>query len=185
MKNKIVRSITRCPHLLPAIGLTATVICWSMPALASYPNPREEAAQAAETAKANTISEKEKRCLATAIYFEARSESDRGQIAVAQVVLNRVKSDAFPDTICSVVYQGEQNRNACQFSFACDGLPENANNRTAWRKAREITDDVLNGSGLIGEVKLATYYHADYAKPRWAGKMKRLAKIGRHVFYRG
>ena len=81
---------------------------------------------------ANVRSASEVKCLATAIYFEARGEPERGQIAVAQVVLNRLKNPAYPNTICAVVYQNKNKRNACQFSFACDGIPDRITNRTAW-----------------------------------------------------
>lgn len=185
LKNPIVRAARRSARKLAVIGFAGAAICWGLPAQAAYPNPRDEGPKYTAPATLAAVPEKQRQCLATAIYFEARSEPDRGQIAVGQVVMNRVKSDAFPDTICDVVYQGEENRNACQFSFACDGLPEKAKNRKAWHKAREIARLVLKGRSLIGEVRSATFYHANHANPRWASKMKRLATIGRHVFYRG
>lgn len=130
------------------------------------------------------VSSKEKKCLATAIYFEARGEAEQGQKGVAQVILNRVEDDAYPDTICGVVFQNENRRNACQFSFACDGRPDEASEPKAWRKAQHVAEEVLGGENLVQSIRTATHYHATYVHPYWAPKMKRLSKIGRHVFYR-
>jgi spore germination cell wall hydrolase CwlJ-like protein len=127
----------------------------------------------------------EVKCLATAIYFEARGEPARGQTAVAQVILNRVDSKAYPDSVCGVVYQNKHRRNACQFSFACDGKADTVREKRAWRKAERIAEDVAEGRGILREVGSATHYHADYVRPYWAKRMRRLASIGRHIFYRG
>jgi hypothetical protein len=132
----------------------------------------------------NKVSDKEYNCLATAIYFEARGEAYRGQIAVAQVVLNRVAHKLYPSTICGVVYQNQHKRNACQFSFACDGIPERVTEQKAWDTAQEVARGVLNGSLLLPEVAYATHYHATYVYPHWAPRMKKETKIGLHVFYR-
>jgi hypothetical protein len=129
------------------------------------------------------ISEKELWCMATAIYFEARGESYRGQIAVGQVVMNRVAHRLYPDTICTVVFQNEHMRNACQFSFACDGIPERVTEGKAWAQAQEIAKGVVNGSLYLAEVGKATHYHANYVYPHWAPRLKRLTKIGAHIFY--
>jgi spore germination cell wall hydrolase CwlJ-like protein len=130
------------------------------------------------------VSDKEYNCLATAIYFEARGETYRGQIAVGQVVLNRVAHRLYPDTICSVVYQNQHKRNACQFSFACDGIPERVTESKAWETAQEVARGVLDGTLFLPEVAYATHYHATYVYPHWAPRMKKEAKIGLHVFYR-
>lgn len=131
-------------------------------------------------------SDREQWCLATGIYFEARGENYRGQVAVAQVIMNRVEHDNYPDTICGVVYQNQHRRNACQFSFACDGKTNV--NRTpevaAWASAQEITADVLNEEIYLPEVGDATHYHATYVRPRWARNMDRVTQIGLHIFYR-
>ncbi len=124
-------------------------------------------------------------CLSTALYFEARSESEKGQMAVAEVILNRVRSPKFPNTICGVVYQGAERRNSCQFSFACDGKSDIATQPKAWSRARRIAARALNGKLGMRALAGATYYHADYVHPRWSSAMRRLAKIGRHIFYRG
>lgn len=123
-------------------------------------------------------------CLATAIYFEARGESYRGQVAVAQVVRNRVKHKAYPNSICSVVFQNQSWKNRCQFSFACDGIPERVNEKNAWKQAEEIATKVINGDIYLPEVANATHYHANYVWPKWAPKLKKLTKIGVHIFYR-
>lgn len=125
----------------------------------------------------------EENCLARAIYFEARSESELGQIAVAKVVLNRVKDPEYPNTICGVVYQGSGRRNSCQFSFACDGLPDDVKSATAWAQAKRLAKKTIAGDAKVAALTTATNYHADYVKPKWAKSMKRLVKIGRHIFY--
>jgi hypothetical protein len=129
------------------------------------------------------VSEKEFWCMATAIYFEARSESYRGQIAVGQVVLNRVAHKIYPKTICNVVFQNQHMRNACQFSFACDGIPERVTEPKAWAQAEEIARGVINGTLYETAVGASTHYHATYVYPHWAPKLKKNTKIGLHVFY--
>jgi len=128
-------------------------------------------------------SQKEMWCLATAIYFEARGEKYRGQVAVGQVVLNRVKHRLYPDTICGVVFQNQQKRNACQFSFACDGIPERVTEAKPWKQAQEIAKGIVDGSLYLSEVGYATHYHATYVYPHWAPRMKKVTKVGLHVFY--
>ena len=125
----------------------------------------------------------EENCLARAVYFEARSESDMGQLAVAKVILNRVKSPKFPKSICGVVYQGSGNRNSCQFSFACDGQPDDVKQPGAWDHAKKIAQRAIAGDPAVAMMGKATNYHADYVKPKWAKNMRRLSKIGRHIFY--
>lgn len=130
------------------------------------------------------VSDKEIWCMATAIYFEARGESYRGQVAVGQVVMNRVAHRLYPDTICAVVFQNQNMRNACQFSFACDGRPETVTDKKSWTQANEIARGVINGSLYLTEVANATHYHASYVYPDWAPRLKRVTKIGMHIFYR-
>jgi hypothetical protein len=129
------------------------------------------------------VSEKELWCMATAIYFEARSESYRGQIAVGQVVMNRLAHKIYPKTICNVVFQNQHMRNACQFSFACDGIPERVTEQKAWAQAEEIAKGVINGTLYETAVGKSTHYHATYVYPHWAPKLKKNTKIGLHVFY--
>ena len=129
------------------------------------------------------VSEKDLWCMATAIYFEARSESYRGQIAVGQVVMNRLAHKIYPKTICNVVFQNQHMRNACQFSFACDGIPERVTEPKAWAQAEEIAKGVINGTLYETAVGKATHYHATYVYPHWAPKLKKNTKIGHHIFY--
>jgi spore germination cell wall hydrolase CwlJ-like protein len=133
--------------------------------------------------KGKKFSEKEVWCMATAIYFEARGESYRGQVAVGQVVMNRVSHKLYPDTICGVVFQNQSKRNACQFSFACDGIPERVSESKSWDQAMQIAKDVIYGREYIAEVGYSTHYHATYVYPHWAPRMKKNTKIGLHVFY--
>ena len=122
-------------------------------------------------------------CLATAIYFEARGEPVAGQFAVAQVVLNRVKSGWYPPSICGVVYQNADRRNRCQFSFACDGKPDVPKEATAWAQSQHIADECLHHPPHIWVLGDATLYHADYVNPSWAPKATLVASIGQHLFY--
>ena len=125
----------------------------------------------------------EMECLARAVYFEARSETELGQLAVAKVILNRVKDPGYPKTICGVVYQGSGSRNSCQFSFACDGLPDDVKSATAWANAKRIAQKAIGGDASLAAIGNATNYHADYVRPAWARTMRRLIQIGHHVFY--
>jgi hypothetical protein len=125
----------------------------------------------------------EENCLAKAIYFEARTESELGQLAVAKVILNRVKDPLYPKSICGVVYQGSDHRNSCQFSFACDGMADEVKSQEAWSRSKRVAQKALAGDETLRIMSAATHYHADYVKPRWSYQMKRLIKIGRHIFY--
>lgn len=133
---------------------------------------------------ASVLSKKEQTCLANGIYFEARGEISKGQAAVAQVILNRVRSPYYPNTICGVVYQNKNWRNRCQFSFACDGIRDRIADRKRWNMAKEIGLAVTRGKIYLAEVGSATHYHATYVRPRWARKMNKTKKIGLHIFYR-
>jgi spore germination cell wall hydrolase CwlJ-like protein len=126
----------------------------------------------------------EKHCLAQAIYFEARSEPEAGQAAVAQVILNRMTSGLYPQTICGVVFQNRSHRHACQFSFACDGKALRVHEGDSWTQATRIADDVLGGRTWLADIGGATHYHADYVRPRWARSLKKMDVIGKHIFYR-
>ena len=121
-------------------------------------------------------------CLAQAVYYEAALEPEQGQRAVAQVVLNRVRHPAYPNTVCGVVYQG-WNQPVCQFSFTCDGALMRTPQANLWRQSKQIAREALAGRE-VAEVGTATHYHADYVVPYWAFKMGKLATIGRHIFYR-
>jgi spore germination cell wall hydrolase CwlJ-like protein len=127
---------------------------------------------------------KHERCLADAIYFEARGESVRGQMAVAQVVVNRVFSGYYPNNVCGVVYQNSHRHLACQFTFACDGIPDRINEPAAWERAKHIARDALDGKFWLNDVGKATHYHAYWVHPWWVREMRKLDRIGVHTFYR-
>jgi hypothetical protein len=128
--------------------------------------------------------DKAEKCLAQAIYFEARNEPARGQQAVAQVVLNRVFSPHYPKDVCSVVYQNAHRHLSCQFTFACDGKPESVNERAAWARANRIAKQTLDAKVWLPEVNKATHYHAAYVRPNWVRDMKVMVRYGLHTFYR-
>ncbi len=120
-------------------------------------------------------------CLTQAVYFEARGETPRGQAAVAQVVLNRVRHPAYPKTVCGVVYQGARSA-GCQFSFACDGSTRRGREADAWTRARKIAARALAG-GAPSYVGTATHFHAVRVSPAWGSSMLRVTQVGLHVFY--
>ena len=127
---------------------------------------------------------REQKCLAEAIYFESRSEPEDGQAAVAQVVLNRVKSGLYPTNICGVVYQNRHKYKACQFSFACEGRSLAITEPGPWSTAQRVAREVLEGESYNTAVGASTHYHANYVAPYWSRKLKRTDQIGRHIFYR-
>lgn len=121
------------------------------------------------------------KCLAEAIYFEARGEPVRGQFAVAEVILNRSESTIYPNTICGVVHQGSGT--GCQFSYTCDGRADRVRDAQAFRLAGQIARLMLDGAPrrLTGG---ATHFHTKAVRPRWAQDMPRTTVIGHHIFYR-
>ena len=129
------------------------------------------------------ISQKDFRCLAQAVYFEARSEPFEGQVAVAYVILNRVKDRRYPDNICAVVFQNEKRRHQCQFSFACDGLSDNPYEMVAWNIARRVAGGTLKNAASDVTAR-STHYHAKYVQPRWAKYLQPTIQVGSHIFYR-
>jgi spore germination cell wall hydrolase CwlJ-like protein len=122
-------------------------------------------------------------CIAQAVYFEARSEPLVGQVAIAEVILNRIVDARYPNTACEVVFQNQQRHNRCQFSFACDGLSDRPRNAGAWEKALKVVALVMNGE-RSGVAKRATHYHAAYVSPRWSAHLSKLGQVGSHIFYR-
>jgi hypothetical protein len=128
-------------------------------------------------------SARQMRCLAEAVYFESRSEPEPGQAAVAQVVLNRVRSGIFPTDICSVVYQDRNHPFACQFSFACEGKSLRIEEPGAWAVATRIATEVVTGVNFNPKVAEALNYHANYVYPFWAPSLRRVDRIGAHIFY--
>jgi hypothetical protein len=127
---------------------------------------------------------KAQKCLTEAIYFESRGEPERGQIAVAQVVMNRVFSGYYPNSVCGVVYQNADRKLACQFTFACDGIPDRVTEPDAYERAQRIAAETLDGKHWLPDVGKATHYHARWVRPRWVREMHKLDRIGVHTFYR-
>jgi len=128
-------------------------------------------------------SARQMRCLAEAIYFESRSEPEAGQAAVAQVVLNRVRSGIYPSTVCGVVYQDRNRPFACQFSFACEGKSLRIEEPGPWAVATRVAGEVVSGKNYNPAVAEAVNYHANYVSPFWAGYLRRVDRIGAHIFY--
>ncbi|MEM0988108.1 MAG: cell wall hydrolase [Pseudomonadota bacterium] len=122
-------------------------------------------------------------CLTEALYFEARGESRTGQLAVAEVILNRVDSKSYPASICGVVQQGMHRRNACQFSYNCDGRKNTIGNKPVFEELGKLAWMMMEGKprSLTSD---ALFYHATSVKPRWARRFVRTARIGAHIFYR-
>src|SRR6516162_4906388 len=127
---------------------------------------------------------KSEKCLAEAIYFESRGEAVRGQMAVAQVILNRVFSGKYPNTVCGVVYQNAHRRLHCQFTFACDGIPDIVREPDMWERAKTISAEMLDGKLWLPEVGKATHYHAYWVHPGWVREMTKMHRLGVHTFYR-
>lgn len=143
--------------------------------------PRSPAERLGLKGKALAKSEK---CLADAIYFESRGEVKKGQIAVAQVVVNRAFSGFYPNDICGVVYQNANRYLACQFTFACEGKKLIVEEPDMWKQATEIARDMLAGKLWLDEIGKATHYHASWVRPTWVREMRKIDRIGVHTFYR-
>jgi spore germination cell wall hydrolase CwlJ-like protein len=129
------------------------------------------------------VGERELTCLAQALYHEARGEGRAGQLAVAEVVLNRVESPRFPDTICGVVRQGASNGRGCQFSFVCNGAMNGRLEPAAWRRAQALAREMVRGAPRV-LTEGATHFHALHVRPSWARVYRLTAEIGAHRFYR-
>jgi len=156
-------------------------------ALASLPSAAlASGAEVAEPFVASRDSgtfERSLECLSQAIYYEARSQSDDGQRAVAQVVLNRVRHPAYPNSVCGVVYQGSERSTGCQFTFTCDGSMNAGVEPYAWQRARRIAEAALHGS-VYRPVGLAVNYHTTAIHPYWAPTLVPQVVVGAHIFYR-
>ena len=122
-------------------------------------------------------------CMTQAIYYEAAREPVRGQQAVAQVVLNRVRHPAYPKSICGVIYQGAARPTGCQFTFTCDGALRWTPQATLWRQAQDVARRALGGF-VDKDVGSATHYHAAYVVPYWAPTLVKMTQVGQHIFYR-
>lgn len=122
-------------------------------------------------------------CLASAVYYEAGSQDDDGERAVAQVVLNRVRHPAFPATVCGVVYEGSTRPTGCQFTFTCDGSMVRQPDAEGWKRAYRVAQAALSGF-VYAPVGYATHYHANYVVPTWASELAKSSVVGAHIFYR-
>ncbi|NNE57004.1 MAG: cell wall hydrolase [Hellea sp.] len=125
----------------------------------------------------------ESRCMAEAIYYEARSETTSGQRAVAEVIQNRIKSKHYPNSVCDVVYEGSERTTGCQFSFTCDGSMDIAPRGKSWERSVKVANYMLSGSHLP-ITNNATHYHTTEVSPAWSQTMRMTRKVGSHVFYR-
>ena len=123
------------------------------------------------------------RCLTQAIYYEAATEPLDGQRAVAQVVLNRVRHPAYPNTVCGVVFQGSERTTGCQFTFTCDGSLARAPMASYWNRARQVAEAALAGY-VFKPVGWATHYHTNWVVPYWSSSLVKAAVVGTHIFYR-
>ncbi|KRA96777.1 hypothetical protein ASD83_17050 [Devosia sp. Root685] len=140
------------------------------------------------TAKRAEVANAERDCLAQAIYHEARGESAAGQLAVANVIVNRARSDKYPSSLCGVIYQGaNQGRYRCQFTFACDGRGDAPGERQAWARSMALAKDVYaeyaTGAEIGAIPDSALFYHTTNVRPSWSYTFSRVAEVGAHIFY--
>jgi spore germination cell wall hydrolase CwlJ-like protein len=149
--------------------------------ISQAPNP---AAQPFKLAAADPVDQlRAQTCLTMAVYYEAASQGDVGEAAVAQVVLNRLRNPLFPKTVCGVVFQGSTLPTGCQFTFTCDGSLNRHPDPLGWKRASAVAERALNGyvEPLVGE---ATHYHTVWVVPYWQSTVDKVAQIGAHIFYR-
>ena len=146
----------------------------------------------------DTFREQEAVCLAKNMYYEARNQGLAGQLAVSLVVMNRVKDERYPDTICEVVYQGPISkwwlkekgkivpiRNRCQFSWYCDGKSDNPKNKKKYKFFLDLSRDLVYGNMQVVDItEGATHYHADYVYPDWRKTKTKTIEVADHIFYR-
>jgi spore germination cell wall hydrolase CwlJ-like protein len=149
--------------------------------IADLPNP----AARAFSFVPSSLSDKERavHCLTQAIYYEAATEPLEGQRAVAQVVLNRLRHPAYPNTVCGVVYQGSERSTGCQFTFTCDGALARVPMAPVWKRAKQVAEAALAGY-VYKPVGWATHYHTNWVVPYWSSSLVKLATVGTHIFYR-
>ena len=171
-----------------ALEAIETVDVSAQPALTAAVLVEYAADRFQPTVKKVKLAESEKLCLAQAIYHEARGETREGQLAVANVIINRAMSGRYPSSICGVVFQNaDQGRYKCQFTFACDGRSDIGRERTAWNRSIKMAEDAFyeyqkgERPGIVPNSTL--FYHTTAVAPRWSHTFKRVAAIGAHVFY--
>jgi spore germination cell wall hydrolase CwlJ-like protein len=148
--------------------------------IAAVPNP---AARAFLLNAGPDVYSKSLSCLTAAIYYEAATESLDGQRAVAQVVLNRLRHPAYPNSVCGVVFQGSERSTGCQFTFTCDGALARTPNAAIWERSRSVAAAALAGS-VYAPVGWATHYHTNWVVPYWSSSLVKVANVGTHIFYR-
>ena len=130
----------------------------------------------------------DKKCLAEAMYYEARDQGWRGMLAVGIVIQNRVKDARYPDDACGVVRQGKYRngnpvKHKCQFSYYCDGKPERPAEKEAWSRAVDLATLLTTTAVEIAGLEGATHYHATWVQPSWTTALVRRKQIGGHIFY--
>ncbi|HKD23974.1 MAG TPA: cell wall hydrolase [Rhizomicrobium sp.] len=156
-------------------------------ALETVATPAVETVQAAPSAVELAMVKfaAEQRCLAEAMYYEARGEGAEGEEAIAEVIFHRMHHRGFPGSICGVVYQGVENAPACQFSFVCDGEMRRPKVAADWARAKLLAAKILSGYMMLGNMtEGATSYHAVDVEPDWSSSLERTVQIGNHIFYR-
>ncbi len=129
------------------------------------------------------INPRQHECLSQAIYYEARGETQRGQVAVAEVIVNRVRSRLYPNSICGVVYQGSHRSIGCQFTFTCDGSLGQRPRGRGWERAQRVATAVMLGY-TRPVTQNATHYHTEAVNPVWSSGLVETTTIGTHIFYR-
>lgn len=173
--------------LLSALAVVLAMVSAVFGAAMTYhPEPRAvAAANAVVLPNVQEMMLREHRCLSEALYYEARGEGVRGELAVAEVVFHRMVSGSYGHSICAVVYEGS-GRKVCQFSFTCSGDLSRPREASAWNEAEQLAAQILTGEvRLANSTGGATSYHATSVKPYWAPTLARTARIGKHIFYRG
>lgn len=175
-------TIAVAPVSMPGLEPVRLTTALITPALMTPASPDGERPRYADLIDPEAMN-REQRCLTQAVYFEARSEPEQGQAAVAQVILNRVRSGLYPASVCGVVFQNRHRHLACQFTFTCEGKPLRVTDQDSWRTAERIAREVVSGDIYLPDVGASTHYHADYVRPRWAKRLKKMDVIGRHIFY--
>lgn len=150
---------------------------------AALRGPLAPGADAAPLVAQRQVNAREQGCLAQAIYYESRGESAEGQIAVGEVIMNRVRSPAYPKTVCGVVYQGSHRATGCQFTFTCDGSINRRPRGRAWTEAQQIATQIMLGY-TRPMTQRATHYHTRAVNPVWSAGLVETTTIGSHIFYR-
>lgn len=164
------------PHAEQTAPVAKVEIAAPMAAMKAAPSPAEVAAMKMLD---------ERRCLAEAMYYEARGEGYSGQKAIAEVVFQRMHSGLYPSSICGVVYEGAHRRHGCQFSFACNGAMNERKSPVAWQRARQLAARIMTGAEPLGDLTgHALLFHAVDVQPGWADVLTPTVQIGNHVFYR-